>query len=165
MLPLGTVKPLGWLKQQLQIQADGLSGHIDEFWPDLGLDNQWFGGTQEGWERGPYYADGLVPLAYLLDDSKLKAKAQQWIEAFLNGQREDGWIGPVQGVLGTRKYPEYDPWPVFIVCKVLTQYQEATGDERVIPVLLKFCRYMQENLDNRPLESWAKFRWADFILS
>jgi len=164
-LPLGTVKPLGWLRQQLQIQADGLSGHIDEFWPDLGPDNQWFGGSREGWERGPYYADGLVPLAYLLDDAEMKAKAQRWVEAFIDGQRDDGWIGPVQGVLGSRKYPEYDPWPVFIVCKVLTQYQEATGDERVIPVLLKFCRYLEENLDSRPLESWAKFRWADFVLT
>ncbi|MGI6566823.1 MAG: hypothetical protein GX341_00900 [Firmicutes bacterium] len=165
MLPLGTVKPRGWLKQQLQIQADGLSGHIDEFWEDLGPDNQWFGGSREGWERGPYYADGLVPLAYLLDDEKLKAKAQKWVEAFIDRQREDGWIGPVQGVLGDRKYPEYDPWPVFIVCKVLTQYQEATGDERVIPAMLKFCRYLLDNLDNRPLKSWAKFRWADFIIS
>jgi hypothetical protein len=165
MLPLGAVKPLGWLKQQLQIQADGLSGHLDEFWEDLGPDNQWFGGDKEGWERGPYYADGLVPLAYLLDDERLKAKAQKWVEAFLGGQRADGWIGPVQGVLDSRAYPEYDPWPVFIVFKVLTQYHEVTGDERVIPVMIDFCRYMEAHLDERPLESWAKFRWGDFIVS
>ncbi|NLJ85822.1 MAG: hypothetical protein GX322_05225 [Firmicutes bacterium] len=165
MLPLGNVRPLGWLRQQLQIQADGLSGRLDDFWEDVGPDNQWFGGDKEGWERGPYYADGLVPLAYLLDDDRLKAKAQEWVEAFLAGQDESGWIGPVQGVLGDRKYPEYDPWPVFIVFKVLTQYHEATGDDRVISVMLNFCRYMERHLEERPLESWAKFRWADFVLS
>ncbi|NMB46445.1 MAG: hypothetical protein GX998_08570 [Firmicutes bacterium] len=165
MLPLGSIKPLGWLKQQLQIQADGLSGHIDEFWEDLGPDNQWFGGEKEGWERGPYYADGLVPLAYLLDDERLKGKAQKWVEAFLNGQEANGWIGPTQGVLGARTYPRYDPWPVFVVFKVLTQYHEATGDQRVIPVMVNFCRYMEKYLDERPLESWAKFRWGDFIIS
>ena len=165
MLPLGSIKPLGWLRQQLQVQADGLSGHIDGFWDDLGPDNQWFGGDKEGWERGPYYADGVLPLAYLLDDERLKDKAQKWVEAFLSGQQENGWIGPRQGLLGARTYPEYDPWPVFIVFKVLTQYHEATGDERVVPVMLDFCRYLEGALLERPLESWAKFRWGDFLLS
>src|SRR5262249_14086549 len=60
--PLGTIKPAGWLKDQLRIQADGLSGHVDEFWPDI-KDSAWFGGNAEGWERVPYWLDGLVPLA------------------------------------------------------------------------------------------------------
>src|ERR1700760_3395934 len=69
-LPLGSVKPKGWLRQQLQIQANGLSGHLDEFWPDL-ENSGWLGKGGDSWERGPYYMDGLVPLAYLLDDPEL----------------------------------------------------------------------------------------------
>ncbi len=72
-LPLGSVKPKGWLRRQLEIQANGLSGHIDEFWPDL-ENSGWLGKTGESWERGPYYMDGLVPLAYLLDDPSSSAK-------------------------------------------------------------------------------------------
>ena len=34
-LPLGAIRPQGWLLNQLRIQADGLSGHLDEFWPDI----------------------------------------------------------------------------------------------------------------------------------
>ena len=50
-LPLGAVTPLGWLRDQCRIQAEGLTGHLEEYWPDLGPDNMWLGGAREGWER------------------------------------------------------------------------------------------------------------------
>ncbi|HWC00223.1 MAG TPA: hypothetical protein VG672_26125, partial [Bryobacteraceae bacterium] len=93
-LPLTAVKPKGWLLRQLRIQADGLGGHLDEFWPDLGPASGWLGGKGESWERGPYFLDGLVPLAYLLDDPKLIAKARKWVDWTLDHQRPDGAIGP-----------------------------------------------------------------------
>lgn len=34
-LPLGAVRPGGWLADQLRIQADGMHGRLDEFWPDV----------------------------------------------------------------------------------------------------------------------------------
>ena len=76
-LPLGSVRPTGWLRQQLQIQADGLGGHLDETWPDVGPNSGWLGGSGESWERGPYFLDGLVPLAYLLDDARLKSESAE----------------------------------------------------------------------------------------
>ncbi|MBC7317423.1 MAG: hypothetical protein H5T70_13450, partial [Chloroflexi bacterium] len=71
-LPLGSIYPAGWLAHQLRLQAEGLSGHLDEFWPDV-AQSAWIGGTAEGWERGPYWLDGLVPLAFLLKDARLQA--------------------------------------------------------------------------------------------
>ena len=162
-LPLGAVRPEGWLLRQCQIQADGLTGHLEEFWPDLSPDNMWLGGKKEGWERGPYYLDGLVPLAHLLDNDRLKRMAQKWIDSILSMQTASGWIGPVHaGVSGAQSY---DQWPIFIVFKVLTQHFEATGDARVIPVMLGFCRYLRDTLDAHPLFSWGKMRWADLVLS
>lgn len=162
-LSLGSIKPSGWLKNQLEIQAAGLTGHIDEFWEDLGPDNKWLGGTKEGWERGPYYADGLIPLAYLLEDKKLVKKAKVWIESFLENKAEDGWVGPEESEEG--RYENRDPWPVFIVLKTLTQYYEVSDDERVIEVMEGFFKYLSNNLEERPLFSWGKFRWADLVIS
>ena len=95
-LPLGQIRPAGWLRRQLRIQADGLSGHLDEFWPDVGPQSGWLGGAGESWERGPYFIDGLLPLAWQLNDEALKAKAMRFIEWTLNHQAPNGMIGPTR---------------------------------------------------------------------
>jgi uncharacterized protein len=155
-LPLGSIQPRGWLRTQLRIQADGLSGHLDETWADVGPNSGWLGGSGESWERGPYYLDGLVPLAWLLDDAALKAKAQKFIDWTLDHQAASGMIGPATND---------DWWPRIVMLKVLTQYQELTGDPRVIPVMEKYLRYQLTQLPSRPLRDWGKFRWQDELLS
>ena len=66
-LPVGSVTPTGWLLTQLQLQADGLSGHLAQFWPDV-QKSVWIGGGGDGGlhERTPYWLNGIVPLAFLL---------------------------------------------------------------------------------------------------
>jgi uncharacterized protein len=155
VLPLGAVRPLGWLKKQMQIQANGLSGHLDETWADVGGNSGWLGGTGESWERGPYFLDGLVPLAYLLDDARLKAKAEKFIEWTLTHQVSNGMIGPSGN---------NDWWPRMVMLKALAQYQEATGDPRVIPVMSRYFAYQLRALPDRPLRDWGKFRWQDNAL-
>ena len=76
------LRPEGWLKRQLEIQAEGLSGHLDEIWPDI-RDSAWIGGKAEGWERVPYWLDGFIPLAFLLDDDDLKARAKKYVDGIL----------------------------------------------------------------------------------
>lgn len=155
-LPLGSIKPLGWLKAQLQIQAKSLSGHLDEVWPDVGPTSGWLGGPGESWERGPYYLDGLIPLAYLLDDERLKAKAQSFVEWALKSQTSNGMFGPASND---------DWWPRMVMLKALTQYHEATADPRVIPMMTRYFRYQLSALRIRPLTSWGRFRWQDQLLT
>ncbi|MCA1606952.1 MAG: glycoside hydrolase family 127 protein, partial [Acidobacteria bacterium] len=165
LLPLTSIKPRGWLRRQLQIQADGLTGHLDEFWPDVGPNSGWLGGTGESWERGPYYMDGLIPLAYLLDDPKLIAKAKKWVNWTLTHQKPDGWIGPGKSKDVAGKERELDWWPVMVMLKVLTQYQEATGDPRVIPLMTRYFEHHLREAKSRPLKEWAIYRWGDEALS
>ena len=154
-LPLGSVRPAGWLLDQLKIQANGLGGHLDETWADVGPNSGWLGGTGESWERGPYFLDGLVPLAYLLNDAGLKAKAQRFIDWTLASQAPDGMFGPKSN---------NDWWPRMVMLKVLAQYEEATGDPRVIPLLSRYFAYQLATLPTRPLRDWGKFRWQDNAL-
>jgi hypothetical protein len=155
-LPLGSIKPAGWLRSQLQIQADGLGGHLDETWADVGPNSGWLGGTGESWERGPYFLDGLVPLAYLLDDPRLKAKAQKYIDWTLENQQPNGMIGPRSND---------DWWPRMVMLKVLTQYEEVTGDPRVISLMTRYFEYQLTALPARPLTEWGKYRWQDEVVS
>ncbi|MDQ3854867.1 MAG: glycoside hydrolase family 127 protein, partial [Chloroflexota bacterium] len=161
-LPLGSIRPEGWLGAQLRIQAEGLSGHLDELWPDV-ADSGWIGGQSEGWERGPYWLDGVVPLAYLLDDARLQAKVERWCDYILTHQQEDGWLGPLRSA-SRQGYP-HDPWPVYVALKALTQYHEATGDERVPVAIARFLRRLDTLLDEQPLRSWGRMRWADLVLT
>lgn len=167
LLPLTAIKPRGWLKQQLQIQADGMTGHLDEFWPDVGPNSGWLGGSGEPWERGPYYLDGLLPLAYLLDDAKLIAKAKKWVDWTLDHQQANGAIGPLPPENADAKTrANYDDWwPKFVMLKVLTQYHEATGDARVMPLMTRYFKHHLEESAQRPLRDWGRQRWADQLLS
>ncbi len=155
-LPAGSIHARGWLQRQLRIQADGLGGHLDETWADVGPNSGWLGGNGESWERGPYFMDGLIPLAWLLDDATLKAKAQKFVDWTLTNQSDNGMIGPKSNE---------DWWPRMVMLKALTQYHELTGDPRIIPVMDRYFRYQLATLPARPLRDWGKFRWQDNVLS
>jgi hypothetical protein len=93
-LPLGNVQPSGWLRAQLRRMADGMAGRLDELYFNVGDNNAWVGGNGDNWERGPYWADGLVPLAYLVEDEALIEKANRWMEWSLQSQQSSGYFGP-----------------------------------------------------------------------
>ncbi|MBN2416070.1 glycoside hydrolase family 127 protein [bacterium] len=165
-LPLGAIRPEGMLLRMLETQRDGLTGHLDSVYAVVcGDNNGWLGGTGDGWERGPYWIDGLVPLAYLLDDEALKAKAQQWIEWSIANQREDGFFGPkplpegTPAIPGTQQGMREDWWPRMVMLKVLQQYYTATGDQRVIALMDRYFRYQLETLPEKPLGHWTF--WAN----
>ena len=173
-LPLGSIQPSGWLKDQLLRMASGLTGNLDSIYPEVvGPRNGWLGGDGDGWERGPYWIDGLLPLAYILDDEGLKRKAQHWVEWTLTHQREDGYIGPVpfleepEPEPGLQRGMREDWWPKMVMLKVLQQYYTATGDARVIDCLTKYFRYQLQELPQRPLDFltlWANRRGGDNLM-
>ena len=159
-LRLGAITPAGWLQRQLRIQADGLSGHLDRFWPDI-AHSQWFGGTAEGWERAPYWLDGVIPLAWLLDDQPLKTRITGYVDHIVAHQRPDGWYAPYPLDAVAKRY---DMWAILLANKALAQYHEATGDRRVLDAVVKSLRALLGGLDRTPLYAWGKFRWFEGLI-
>lgn len=148
-LPLNQIKPAGYMSDLLKTQAAGLSGHISEIWEDLSDNSAWLGGTGEAWERGPYYLDGLLPLALLTGDKKLLTDAEKWISAIIANQRNDGFFGPAWNT---------DWWPRFVVLKALVPYYRATNNPRIIPFMERYFSYMHKHLDAQPPKFWASAR-------
>lgn len=154
-LPLGAIKPQGWLKDQLTVQARGLTGHLDEFWPDL-KNSAWKGKDGDAWERGPYYLDGLLPLAYLLDDDQLAGIAGPYIQWLLASSQPNGWFGPAKN---------HDRWPLAVAMKVLTQYYEATNDPRALTVLKNYFVYLKNAPPDWPDKEWRGVRAMENVVT
>ena len=172
-LPLGAVKPKGWLHKQLTIMRDGTTGHLDEYYPKIMKDNGWLGGKGDAWEETPYWLDGAVPLAYLLDDATLKAKVQKYVDWVIDNQRSNGYIGGItkaerEGKTLTDCNQGEDWWPKMVMIKVLQQYYTATNDKRVVQCLSKYFKYQFQNLKSCPLvkwTEWAQARGGDNLMS
>ncbi|KAI1341439.1 duf1680 domain-containing protein [Xylariaceae sp. FL0016] len=95
-LDLGSIKPMGWMKDQLETEAAGLAGNLFDFYRFV-HDSQWLGGNFEYsnlHESAPYWFNGLIPLAFGLDDSTLKGQVQSFLDYILDHQQSDGWLGP-----------------------------------------------------------------------
>ena len=158
-LALGEIKPEGWLKDQMQTMLDGMTGNLDQIYEFVvGDNNAWLGGEGDAWERGPYWIDGALPMAYIMENEELKAKALKWVEAILGSQKENGYFGPDTDrpyIAGMQRNNAADWWPRMVALKILQQYYMATADQRVIDFMTRYFKYQLEMLPSTPLGKWT----------
>ena len=162
-LPTGSIRPEGWLRTMLELQRDGLNGHLGEISAWLQKDdNAWLkSGGKWGWEEVPYWLRGYAGLAYLLKDEHLLAETQTWIEAILASQREDGNFGPYTEVDGAQDF-----WPNMVALWILQSYYEYSSDERVLSFMTRYFHYQLTVPDEKFLESyWENSRGGDNLWS
>ncbi|KAA0213840.1 MAG: hypothetical protein DYG94_11655 [Leptolyngbya sp. PLA3] len=167
-LPIGSIRPQGWLAHQLRLQADGFHGHLMEISPFLDTQgNAWLdpkGRGERGWEEVPYWLKGYLNCAYVLNDEQMIAEAHRWIEGALNSQQDDGWFGPDEGRTGlaTKLRGRDDLWPNMIMLYCLMDYHDVTRDERVITLMQRYFRYLEKLPEDKFLVGyWPKIRAGD----
>ena len=157
-LPVGAVRPEGWLKSTLEVWASGITGHLHEYRSDT-FWNTWDNrrsrskqGRLHSWwpfEQQGYWADGVVQLAYILDDERLKSIADELINKILAGQNADGYMGCVPD------NPYSNDGDVYVQSQLtlsLMSYYSATKDPRIIRAMQKGLKHIYENCKPLPVK-------------
>ena len=139
-LPLGAIRARGWLARQMQVEARGMSGLMDELEPDM-IQNPYItrskkDGVSTAWcaEISATYWAGLVQLAFTLDNPGLKKKAGKWVNGILAAQEPDGYLGSYR-TTDNRKQ-DANAWGVAWAVRALMGFYEVTGRVEV----LEACR-------------------------
>ena len=162
-LPVGSVQPEGWVRKYLELQRDGLTGHLGEIsaWLDKN-NNAWLtNGGDHGWEEVPYWLKGYGNLAYILNDPAMIAETKTWIEGVFASRQPDGYFGPVNERNGKREL-----WAQMIMLWCLQSYYEYSNDPRVIDLMTAYFKWQLTVPDDQFLEDyWENSRGGDNLYS
>ncbi|THH00625.1 hypothetical protein EW026_g1931 [Hermanssonia centrifuga] len=154
-LPLGAVKPAGWLHDQLAVQTNGLAGHEHDFY-DYVAQTDWTG-------AGSYWFNGMVPNGVLMGDAKIQAQTQAFLDYVLDHQDATGWLGPE--VNTTKPRYLWGRYPFFFGAIQMVEANPSIAG-RVVPALHKFVSLANTMLHNgEGLEDWTNTRWEDFVIT
>jgi hypothetical protein len=165
-LPVTAIKPGGWLKKQLELQRDGLTGHLGEISIWLTKhDNAWLnkdGKGTYGWEELPYWLKGYGDIAYMLNDPKMLQQTKFWIDAVISNQRVNGDFGPANETKPGRR----DLWGNMPMLWCLQSYYEYSNDPRVLALMKKYFKFELNVPDSLFLKDyWENSRGGDNLLS
>lgn len=161
-LPIGAIEPRGWVREQLVLMTNGMTGHLPEFSKYLQPDSAWLTGksTDYGWEEVPYWLRGFGDLGYILRDHRINTESRRWLDAALSSQQPDGYFGPPDNKA------KDDLWPNMPMLNAFQSYYEATGDRRVLDVMTRYFHYELGLPRKRLLPgSWQKVRGGDNLAS
>ncbi|OJD30475.1 six-hairpin glycosidase-like protein [Diplodia corticola] len=168
-LPLGSIRPTGWLRSTLALSAAGLAGHQADFYPYV-ANSSWLharppssnssnsssspsapGSEYSPLNEGfPYWLNGLVPLAYALDDARLKAQVGDAVGKVLALQEEEGsgWLGPEGDGDGANGRNLWARYPLLLGLVGLAEAEPETWGERVVRGMWAFVGGMAGMLED-----------------
>ena len=183
-LPIGSIKPEGWLKEYLIRQKNGLTGNLGKISAWLQKeDNAWLakdGRGNWGWEEVPYWLKGYANIGYILEDQEMIGEAKIWIEGTINSQQPNGFFGPdfawasylAEDKRTSDKLAQEtqvrDYWANMIMLYCLQSYYEYAGDERVINLMTNYFKYQLDVPDSLFLSEtkyWQRIRGGDNLHS
>jgi len=164
VLPQGSVRPKGWIKEMMQSDLEkGMVGALDDLYPGIKKDDLYRtarrGGledvpemgdlvlTGEEWEQsimwwnaetaGNWW-DGFVRHAFLLGEEKAKRQAQQIVDNLIASQDKDGYLGIYKPNLRYQHNGSNgELWAQTTAFRTLLGYYEITGDKRALEAVKK----------------------------
>lgn len=167
-LPIGQITPKGWVRHMLELERNGMTGHLMKLSPWLNFKTSaWAskdGRGENGWEELPYWLRGYGDLGYVLRDPTVIAEAHKWLAAAMASQRSDGWFGPRALLTSLNGKP--DLWPHMLMLDALQSYYEYSGDPRAMACITGYLKW-----ENRLPASdfgngyWPKIRAGDNLQS
>ena len=164
-LPIGSIRPKGWLLETLNRQADGLAGHLGQISIWLTKNNNaWLSKTGHGdygWEELPYWLKGYGDMAYVLGRPDMQAETRLWLEGTLSSQRDNGDFGPIELKNGKR-----DLWAQMLMLFCLQSSYEHRPDGRILTLMSRYFAWQQTLPDDQFLEDyWENSRGGDNLYS
>ena len=147
LLPVGSVTPEGWLKDQMGLVND-LQKRLGAD-PAVSRDGKWTNG-----EILPRYVRGLCLLAGTLNDPQLRAKAESFVSAIFDSADRGGDIGAQAGGGLAAKIE---------AVKAVLSFYELTGDERAATFLRKFFKNQFNTLSVTPMWYNGRARLSEEI--
>lgn len=154
-LPPGAVHPEGWLGDWARDAAAGITGHLDERaevfkhgYKGYHFEARGVKANGTGWplEQCAYWLDGLVRLAYILDDPKLIAKVRERLDPVVDGVNRGGesfvyWQPrTILSVEMDKANGQFNNWAHSHMGRALVAYYQATGERRILDALVKAYR-------------------------
>jgi len=170
-LPFGSVKPTGWLKEQMEKDMAGFVGNLDKLVPDLINDPIYgsgrlqkhskakdLGNLKEGdaegddqykwWnsETQSNWWDGYMQNAILLDDKAALKKVEKYIYNILATQDTDGYLGIYNKDLRYKFTSENgELWAKTTLYRGLLAYYEFTRDPNLWQTIVKAVDNVMQN--------------------
>ncbi|KAJ4495985.1 hypothetical protein C8J55DRAFT_495449 [Lentinula edodes] len=164
-LPLGSIRPTGWLYDQLIVQTNGLAGHEHEFY-DYVSETDWMGGPSyysSLEEAGSYWFNAMVPNGILANNSGIIQRTQEFLDYVLAHQDSTGWMGPE--VNTTKPRYLWGRYPFMFGAIQMVEYNPDLTDQ-VVDALYKFVTLANQMLHNgEGVEAWTQTRWEDFVMT
>ncbi|KIJ65204.1 hypothetical protein HYDPIDRAFT_88757 [Hydnomerulius pinastri MD-312] len=169
-LPLGQIRPAGWLWDQLIVQTNGLAGHQHDFYNYVSQ-SDWIGGDalysnlEEGEKLTSLPQNGLVPNGVVVDDATIKQQTQQFLDYVFEHQDSTGWLGPEVFDQSKPRYV-WGRYPSMFGVTQMIEYSNTLA-ESIVPALYKFVKLANTMLMNNGtgLEPWGQARWEEFVIT
>jgi DUF1680 family protein len=163
ILPFGSIKPTGWIREQMQKDVNGFVGNLDKLVPNL-INDPIYGsgrlhknsevkdlgnnkeGDAEGSEQYKWWNsetqsnwwDGYIRNVILLNDKVGLKKVKKYVQEVLKTQDEDGYIGIYDKELRYQFNSENgELWSKATMYRGLLAYYEYTKDKKLWNAIVK----------------------------